>query len=334
MPNSNKFANLKIALVADNLTRISLSYECRVMNITPWNSKLVFNYWKPDLLLVESAWEGLWKSWKYKIAAYPDYPERNNRFLAKILTIARDAHIPTVFWNREDDVHFDRFIGSACLFDRIFTVDEGMISRYRKVLGPGVPVDVLMFAIQPAIHYPQGSVTVQRGSFVGSYGTHIHPARRVWQDMMFKVANDIGITVYDRNSNRKATQYRFPSYPWLEVKKSVPYVQTADIYRRHAANLNVNTIKNSPTAFSRRLVEILACGGGLAITNATPAVKLLFADYCELVDDEDTARHLLSRLARDGLSQHDRQRIRAGAEYVRLHHTWQKRLEQIIAIVD
>jgi len=334
MLNNNKFTRLKIALLADSLTRISLSYECRVMNVTPWNCKFVFKYWKPDLLLVESAWEGRWKSWKYKIAAYPDHPERTNRILAGIVAIARDAHIPTVFWNREDSVHFDRFIGSASLFDRVFTVDEAMISRYRKVLGSDVPVETLMFAIQPMIHYPQGTATVRRGSFVGSYGTNIHPARRVWQDMMFQTANSIGITVYDRNSNRKAAQYRYPSYPWLEVKKRIRYEQTADVYRRYVANLNVNTIQNSPTAFSRRLVEILACGGGLAITNTTPAVKRLFADYCELVDDEDTARHLLSRLARDGLSPHDRQRTRAGAEYVRLHHTWQKRLEQIMATVD
>jgi len=302
------------------------------MNVTPRNGRLVLKHWKPDVLFVESAWQGRWNSWKFNIAAYPGHPNRSNRSLAEVVEAARDANIPAIFWNREDGVHFDRFIKSASLFDRVFTVDEGMIPRYRKMLGPTATVDVLMFAIQPFIHYPKNSVTTAGISFVGSYGTHIHLARRAWQDMMFHAAKDIGITVYDRNSARTAIQYRYPVCPWLKVKSSIPYKRTADVYRMHIANLNVNTIQNSTTAFSRRLIEILACGA-LAITNSTPAVKRLFADYCEMVDDKDTAKSLFDRLARAGLSSHDKERAYAGAEHVRLHHTWRHRLDQVVALL-
>ncbi|EFO8759738.1 glycosyltransferase family 1 protein, partial [Campylobacter coli] len=51
---------LQIALIADELTYASLKVEDGVVvkNITPLNYKLVFYFWKPDFLFVESAWHG------------------------------------------------------------------------------------------------------------------------------------------------------------------------------------------------------------------------------------------------------------------------------------
>jgi len=332
MKKASAYSSLKVALVSDDLTRICLSYECRVINVTPRNGRLVLNYWKPDVLFVESAWGGRWNSWRYKIAAYPDHPDRSNRSLARLVEAARDRNIPTVFWNREDGVHFDRFIGSASLFDHILTVDENMVPRYREIVGSHVSVDVMMFAAQPAIHHPKDGTVMRRASFVGSYGRHIHPERRAWQDMIFRGAKGIGVTVYDRNSRRKADRYRFPEHSWIHIKKGVSHVRTADIYRRYIANLNVNTICDSATAFSRRLVEILACGG-FAVTNSTPAVRRLFGDYCRMIDSEDEAKDLFDRLAGEGLSPDDRQRVSAGTDHVLRQHTWRHRLEQIAAVV-
>ncbi|EAL6101152.1 glycosyltransferase family 1 protein, partial [Campylobacter coli] len=125
---------LKIALIADELTHASLKAEDGVIikNLTPLNYKLVFYFWKPDFLFVESAWHGFKNKWKYKIASYPDYPKRNNNQLKKLISYAKKNNIPTVFWNKEDHVHFDRFIESAKLFDFIFTVDENCILKYKS----------------------------------------------------------------------------------------------------------------------------------------------------------------------------------------------------------
>ncbi len=238
-----------------------------------------------------------------------------------------------MFWNKEDGVHFDRFIDSATLFDVVLTVDENCLPRYRERLGPNVKLGVMPFAVQPAFHHPVTEPPpLRRANFVGSYSHHIHDRRREWQDTMFRACEPLGLTVYDRNSDRKAAHYRYPPLPWMDVRPSVPYAQMADIYRQHAVSLNVNTVDDSPSMFSRRLIEIVACGG-LAVTNPSPSVDRYFKDYVQVVHNEEECREVLGRIARDGLSKQDRERALAGAEYVRQNHTWAHRLKQIAEVV-
>jgi len=327
------FAKLKIALVADELTSACLAHECRVMHLTPRNAGVVFKLWRPDVLFVESCWSGRRGAWKYRIAAYPDYSERDNLALRRVVAMARERGIPAVFWNREDDVHFERFIASARLFDAIFTVDEAAIPRYREVVGPSVPLAVLMFAIAPAIHHPMEAPLIPRAAFAGSYSSKLHPRRREWQHMMFDAVAPLGLTVFDRNSARRAESYRFPRRPWIDARAAIPHHATADIYRRYNASLNINTIERSPTAFSRRLVEILG-SGGLAVTNPTCAVERLFGEYCTIVRTHEEGAALFTRMARDGRSPREREMVRAAAEHVLGTHTWRHRLAQIAALVN
>ena len=327
------FSSLKVALIADELTSSCLALECQIRNLTPLNYKFFLKFWKPDLLFVESAWQGLGNAWKYKIASYPDRPERNNHALRRVVTYARDLGIPCLFWNKEDGVHFDRFILSASLFDFIFTVDENCVPRYRAVVGPHVPIAPLMFAAQPAIHSPSAKGYVhQRACFVGSYSWHVHDHRRKWQEILFAASSDVGLTVFDRNSGRHSTNYRYPDLPWLEVRPSVHHTKTPQIYRDHMISLNVNTVEDSGTMFSRRLIEILACGG-LAVTTPALSVSRYFKDYCHIVCCEDDARQLFRRL-KNGLSPCDRQMTAAGAEYILKTHTWTHRLEEIMTVMS
>lgn len=325
------FARLRMALVADELTSACLAHECRIMHVTPRNAVAVLKLWRPDILFVESCWSGRRGAWKYHVASYPDYPDRNNLALQRVVAMARERGIPAVFWNREDDVHFDRFIASARLFDAIFTVDETAIARYREVVGPRVPLAVLMFAIAPAIHHPADASPIARAAFAGSYSNTLHPRRRDWQHMMFEAAAPLGLTVFDQNSARRAASYRFPRRSWIEERAAIPHHATADVYRRYVASLNINTIEHSPTAFSRRLVEILG-SGGLAVTNPTRAVERLFADYCVIVRTREEGDALFARLSREGRSRREREMVRAAAEHVLCAHTWRHRLVQIAAL--
>jgi spore maturation protein CgeB len=185
-----------------------------------------------------------------------------------------------------------------------------------------------MFAVQPAIHSPSPSDPRHaRACFVGSYSRHIHPRRRWWQDMMFQAARELGVTVFDRNSSRHSHNYRFPDQPWLELRGSVPHEETAKIYRDFMVSLNVNTIEDSGTMFSRRLIEILACGG-VAVSNPSPAIDRFFKDYCEVVHSREECSQLFDRLRR-GLTPSDRERARAAVEYVLREHTWTRRLQEI-----
>jgi len=325
---------LRIALVADELTGACLEHEAKVLHVTPLNYRWVLKMRRPDVLLVESAWQGARQSWKYRIAAYPDEPRRSNRTLGNMVAYARDLGIPTVFWNKEDGVHFERFIDSARMFDHIFTVDENCIPRYRAAVGPEVTVDSLLFAVQPEMHSFTGfHFKHKRSNFVGSYSHHIHNRRRGWQDMFFEAASQtgLGVTAVDRNSGRKAAHYRYPQLPDFEVLPAVSHAQTAQIYKDYLVSLNVNTIEDSATMFSRRLVEILACGG-IAVTNPSPAVARYFKEYCHVVQTADEAYALFDRL-RHGPDAQDLERARAGSEYVLREHTWAHRLQEIMAVI-
>lgn len=324
-----KIKNLKIALISDELTYSALKAEANIININPINYWWVLNFYRPDFVFVESAWKGKRNAWKYKIASYPDVPQRTNKGLKKVVDFAKNLGIPCIFWNKEDSVHFERFIASASLFDTVFTVDENCIPRYRELLGADAKINTLPFPVQPKIHYPSlnEQPREKRACFVGSYSHHIHDERRKWQDMMFASAAPYGLTVYDRNSDRKSKNYRYPDWPWIDVCPSVSNDKTADIYRRYLVQFNVNTVTDSPTMYSRRLVEALACSS-IVVTNPAVSVDKMFAEYCEVVHSREECDDVLERIFKGG-GKRELERARAGADYVLREHTWEKRLQQI-----
>ncbi|MGA0610318.1 CgeB family protein [Caldimonas sp. KR1-144] len=327
-------ARLRIGLVADELTRSCLRHECTVIDLTPSNFRKVFRRERPDIVFVESAWNGPRSAWKYGVAAYPSHPQRNNASLRALVAEARDLGIPTVFWNKEDGVHFERFIDSASLFETVLTVDASCIGRYRAVVGNVARIEALPFAVQPALHSFSGTVSGRRGAnFVGSYSRHIHDERRRRQDLLLScAARTLGLTVYDRNSDRRGHEYRYPDLPGLVVRAKVPHERTAAIYKQSLASLNVNTVEASPTMFSRRLIEIIACGG-LAVSTPALSIDRWFGPYCHTVSNRDEAQDLLGRLARDGYNDDDRARMVDGAAYIAREHTYSRRLDAILDIL-
>ena len=326
----------KIALISDDLTRVSLELEdsIKIYNITPFNYWYILKVLKPDFLFVESAWNGHRGSWKYKIASYPDVPRRNNHKLKKVVDFAKKLEIPTVFWNKEDGVHFERFIDSAVLFDYIFTVDENMIGFYKEIVD--VPVDTLMFAIQPKIHSFSGfNFKYKKANFVGSYSRHIHSKRREWQDMALNTLcnQKMDIDIYNRNSDRNPKIYGYPKLNCTTEYKKIPYDKTAQVYKDYMISLNVNTVIDSPTMFSRRLIEILVCGG-ICVTNNSLAVDRRFKDFVYIVSSSKELSELIDRFQRDGLNSNDYDKIKAGVDYVMKHHTWDRKIKKILNIID
>jgi spore maturation protein CgeB len=331
--SAKPYKNIRIALISDELTRSCLSHECKLRDVTPLNYRLLFKFWRPDFLFVESAWQGRRNAWKYKIASYPDHPERNNSQLQKVVYAATRLGIPCVFWNKEDGVHFERFISSASLFDVIFTVDVNCVERYRSRIGRNVMVKPLMFAVQPAVHYfSENGHKEKRACFLGSYSHHIHERRRKRQDMILSAASsEIGLTIFDRNSSRKSRVYRYPDFPGAKVRKSVTHEQTGQIYRQYIVSLNVNTIEDSETMFSRRLIEIIA-SGGLAVTTPAKSVDKYFKNYCHVVANENEARDLFREL-KNGWRAQDAEMVRVGAENIRQNHTWTHRVKTILETI-
>lgn len=324
---------IKIALISDELTFTSLKSmkDVEVVPITLKNAKRVFHFFRPFLFIVESAWFGHQEAWRYQIASYPGYPERNNDNLRIVVELARYYNIPTVFWNKEDGAHFHRFIKTAALFDYVLTVDINMLPFYRKNLTNFVKIGALPFAISSKIHYSFPNFHLMSKSnkslFIGSYSQHIHESRKKWQDIFFKAASNHGLVIYDRNSNRKSEYYRYPDLPNLQVKNAVPYYQTGSIYRKFNHCLNVNTVENSSTMFSRRLIEIMACGT-LAVTNPSVSVSYLFNNMCEVVSTQEEANDLLIQLSY-GLTNQQKEMCQYASEHVLKYYTYETWLDRI-----
>lgn len=320
----------RIALIADELTASCLALEAPIMNVTPRNYRWALRLWRPDFLLVESAWNGAGNAWKHKIASYPDKPRASNLALVALVDFARERGVPTVFWNKEDGVHFDRFIDSARLFEHVFTVDENCLVKYAQALPSSAKLAVLTFPVQNRVHnFTDFNFKKNEANFVGSYSRDIHDRRRCWQHLMFEACNaaEVPLTVYDRNSERGLDSYKFPEQFNINLRQSVPHHETAKIYKDFLISLNVNTVDDSPTMYSRRLVEIIACGG-IAVTNPAPSVDRYFREYCYIVRCQAETVELLKRL-RHGASRDDLERAAAGAEFIRREFTWNKRLKDL-----
>ena len=324
---------MRVALISDDLTNLALR---GVKSLSVIDGNLPYQFWrrnKPDFMLVESAWRGHKDKWRYKIANYPDYPERTNVELRKLLETADKYNIPAVFWNKEDSAHFNRFIDSASLFKYILTVDENCVERYKAILGPKVKIGVLPFAVQPKFHHPTCLPPRYRESlFIGSYSKHIHNERREWQEMAFGSASQYGLTIVDRNSDRNPDIYRYPKLPNTIVMPNISHNKTGRLYRQFSHCLNVNTVTDSPSMFSRRLIEIMACGR-LAVTNPSLAVSTRFEGMCEVIETKEQADALFAQLAK-GYTKQQKEMMRYASDHVLQNYNYDKWLQRIIEFID
>ncbi len=333
IPCHGPFGQLKIALVADYFTSACLSAECRIRSLTPDNYQEVIYGWRPDLVFVESAFHGVAGEWRYMLAKQPRYMSvRGTRVITDLARLARDRGIPAIFWNKDDGAFWKAFIDVARCFAHVFTTDSNCLPRYREALPAGTTVGLMAMPYQPAFHSFSGfAFEKNEACFVGSYYRRILNGRRQFLDMMFAACEQatMPLHVFDRNCNRfsRFLEFRFPQKDALRMHPKVSYMDTAKIYKRYAISLNVNSVTNSETMCSRRLLEILACGG-ILVTNSSPVVEKNFKDYCHIVTSLEQARDLLIRF-KGGLSRDDKAKAEAGAMYVRQHHTWENRLTQL-----
>ena len=132
---TSSFGNLKVALLTDYLTSVNISYECRIKCLTVKNYSTVLKEWHPDIIFIESAFHGFNWSWSYKLAKHPKIFDINYlKHFKKLINLAQDLKIPTVFWNKDDGAFFETFIEAASLCDYIYTADSSSIVRYKNYL--------------------------------------------------------------------------------------------------------------------------------------------------------------------------------------------------------
>ncbi|PMR91558.1 glycosyltransferase [Kocuria rhizophila] len=256
---------LRIGVIADEFTTETIRRSATVVPLDPVDFPRQLSDEHLDLVFVESAWSGNGGQWHRGVGHYSN---EEHAPLRDLLARCRAEGIPSVFWNKEDPVHIERFRVTGALCDHVFTTDADMIPAYlheaRHLEGAGaVTASSLPFYAQPAIHNPlPGRRPVEETvAYAGTYYGDRYPDRKRQLDNLLGAAAPHGLAIYDRQLAVPDSPYRFPGQYERAVRGALPYDEVIDSYRAHAVNLNVNSVATSPTMFSRRVVEIAACGG-------------------------------------------------------------------------
>ncbi len=290
-----------VGAVLDTFTLSCLDPDCDLLRVRPDNWRYAFERQRPDFLLVESAWHGNDDAWQYRVASYASPPDRQS--LPAMLKWCRAHGVPTVFWNKEDPVHFDRFIASARRFDIVLTTDADCVPRYRRAAGHD-QVLAVPFAAQPEIHHPiLERDRDDRVCFAGSFYADRHDERRIDMESILRPALAFPFDIYDRNhglTGPQAAKVAFPEEYRGAIRGRLEYGEMVEAYKRHRVFLNVNSVKQSPTMFSRRVFELLACGTPVISSYSRGIVEILGEDAVAIATSEaETTAHLERLLGDD-----------------------------------
>jgi len=281
-----KRPDLRVATILDEFSELAFRYEFQLAPVPRPGWREAFERARPDLLFVESAWNGNGGAWKYAVAGQsapkPDVVE--------LVQYCREHQIPTVFWNKEDPLEYEQFIRTARHFDWVFTVDEKCVERYRTELGHD-RVGVLPFGVQPRIHNPIDAFRPRKEAvaFAGTYYSGKYPERMRQIDYLLKPVGDLGLHIFSRWEDNP--RYSFPEELKSYVVGSLDYAQILTAYRQYKVFLNVNSVTDSKTMFSRRVLELLACGTPV-VSGPSPGMEaMLGAGVVAESTDADTSRN-------------------------------------------
>jgi spore maturation protein CgeB len=324
-----KLDQMKVACIFDEFSMTCFGKQVQLITFTPENWGEVLGENKPDVLMVESAWRGNFGAWEYKIAHYNN---QDKTPLFELLKWCKRNGVPTIFWNKEDPIHFDKFIDTAKRFDFIYTTDENMIPKYKETAGH-TNVFSMPFSAEPSLHNPikLKDERIPKICFAGSYYGNRHAERRQDMEDMLDIALEFGLDIFDRNyekNKHQKTPFSFPDRFQDCIRGSLRYDQIEEAYKGYKVMLNVNSVKESPTMFSRRVFEGLACGTPI-LSSYSYGVKKFFPGIVLISEDNQTLRNNLKRLMEDEVFY--RSTSLEGIREVFLHHTYRHRLMDLFS---
>jgi len=316
----SRLKDVRVACILDEFSFMSFNPECCLLQLTPngWMDEI--DSFHPTILLVESAWKGKDNLWDRMISNPSDT-------IVSLVKYCNDRNIPTVFWNKEDPVHFNTFINTANLFDFIFTTDIDSIRKY-KTMGKGQSVFLLPFAAQPRIHNPIEKYNRKDAFFfAGSYYKR-YPERQKDFENAFAVLSPLKpFEIFDRYQGSELENYQFPDKYKQFIKGSLPPSEIEKAYKGYYYGLNMNSIKQSQTMFARRVFELMA-SNTVVFSNYSRGLRVFFGD---LVVSTDDGMELVNRFNTFSDSNDYRDKIRlASLRTILIQHTYTDRLRYII----
>lgn len=312
---------LRVAGVMDEFTFHSYDPECQLLQLHPENCIEQLEQFKPHLLFIESAWDGLDLLWKQKIST--NGPEIN----ACIDWCKRNG-IPTLFWNKEDPVHFGTFVPLAKQVDYVFTTDIDCVPKYKFHVGHD-RVFFLPFAAQPKTHNPIEIYDRKDAfNFAGSYYLRYPERQRDFASLVDAVKNLRQVDIYDRNADNPHPYYTFPDEYRSMILGRLPFAEIDRAYKGYRYGINMNTIKQSQTMFARRVYELLA-SNTVVVSNFSRGVRLMFGDLVVASDQKEQLTKRLEPVVNDNL-QYRKLRL-LGLRKVMSEHTYAHRFAYIRA---
>lgn len=320
----------RVAMICDEFSYNSFKYECTPISVEPNNWRALFEEHQPELFFCESAWSGAdsrRRPWKGGIYSSINFKSENRTPLLEILKYCQQRGIPTVFWNKEDPSHYtDRvhdFVKTAQLFDTVLTTAEECVPLYKAEYGCE-RVACLPFATQPKLFNPVETYERTRNVvFAGSWYKY-HAERSADMETMFEAIIDagFGLEIYDRYHGDTDPNHIFPEKYRKFTKPSVPHDQIDAVYKSSLFGLNVNTVKDSPSMFARRVFELMS-SNTLVLSNYSSGVDSLFGDVVLFADRKPFALSELSRGEIDQLRDEALHRVLS-------HHTYRNRFSFIL----
>lgn len=311
---------LRVAAIMDEFTRLCFAPEWDLTDLTPqgWERELTAS--DPDMLFVESAWRGRDGAWHNMV-------DRAGEELRAIIEWCRARGVPTVFWNKEDPVHYATFLNAAGLFDHVFTTDLDRIEHYKAALGHE-NVWLLPFAAQPALHHPliDGD---RRDAFMfaGAYYRRYPERTRDLESFMEHLPALRPVEIYDRNHGGTDEAYMFPESYQASIVGTLAPGEVADAYRHYRFAINLNSVKQSQTMLARRIFELLA-SGTVTVSNFSRAARVFFGDLVVTTDSGAEAVRRLGEIVDGG--REDQTRL-AALRAVMSQHTYADRAAYVWA---
>lgn len=287
-PDINSLEELRVCSILDEFSEEGLSKEVSLINLVSGRSLEQLERHKPHLLFVESAWFGENKSWSGKLV-------KRDPELKKIIRWCRENNVPTVFWNKEDPVHFKSFLLTSKDFDYVFTTDSDSQSKYKRLIKS--KVGTLSFGVSTKSVDPFDGETerLKRAIFAGSYYSQYKQRQQDIRNVLSGVESTLPVDIYDRNLIPTEGNSSFPEELLENVHQAVPYSEILSKYKNYLLAVTINTVKQSNSMFARRALEAVA-SNSILVSNENIALRTIFKQSIIMSDEKEEITRLTSQV--------------------------------------
>ena len=317
---------IKFISILDEISHTSFEGEFQLFQLNKATFEAQIKGSSSSGFLIESCWKGNFGAWEYAFTS-PNLQHQNAQNLLKALDTAKERNFPIVFWNKEDPMHYEKFLPIASRCDVIFTTDSNKVADYQRDV-PNAKVDTLLFAANINICNPANRFRKEHENicFAGSYYGVGHDDRKKQMDALLPTIIKFQGAIYDRMSQTGNERYAYPRKYRKFIRPAVPFREIVDVYKKFKIFLNVNTITDSPTMMSRRVYELLACGTPV-ISTPSMAIDEQFKGIVQVASNAKEANKIAKRLL-----ENEWEWLRVshlGYREVMLKHTYEHRAVQI-----